>query len=85
MLINYAERSNLFYSSYPNQYCLEEHINSCDNVLGSFQNLQQVVGIGFQKMNKEIVAMFDLHNVEEVELLCTYIVNTPFNKVYMLY
>ena len=49
MLVNHTERKNIFYSYYSNMNCDKSNMLVTTNVLGVFQDLSQVVGIGIHK------------------------------------
>ena len=69
MLVNHTKLGNKFCFSYPNINCDKSIILSTENVLGVFQNLSQVIGIGMNKTNREdINTLFDWSNGELNEL-----------------
>lgn len=76
--------SNKFYTSDPNSNCDENNLSSTDEIMGSFQQLEQLVGIRIKRKNlRVIIVLFQWSNVELKEmgaLLCIASYNTLFEK-----
>ena len=69
MLIDHSNRTNKFYSSYPNALVTNKDLLSASNVKGMFQHLSVRLGIGMKRnMKTELVKLFDWNYVETNEL-----------------
>ena len=69
MLIDHSNRTNKFYSSYPNALVTNKDLLSASNVKGRFQHLSVRLGIGMKRnMKTELVKLFDWNYVETNEL-----------------
>ena len=60
MLVSHDMMSNVFYLSYPNEDCTIENIDPNKTILGKFQDLKHMVGIGILRKDMDsVVELFD--------------------------
>ena len=50
-----VNRSSKLYSSYPHKNCEEVNMPSQDDILGNFQQIEQLIGIGIERQNLTII------------------------------
>ena len=69
MLNSESDKDSKFYSSYPNMNCKAEDMPSEKTVKGRFQQITQLMGIGFDKRKmSNVLGLFDWSNDEEMHL-----------------
>ena len=69
MLNNEKDKRSKFYLPYPNKNCIEENLPSKELTKGNFQQIEQLMGIGFIKRNmSRIINLFDWETNEEEKL-----------------
>ena len=69
MLNTDKNQQSKFYLSYPNKNCREENLPPQQLIKGNFQQIQQLMGIGFTKRNSsQLINLFDWDNQEEEQL-----------------
>ena len=69
MLLSHDLRSNTLYSFYPDESCAIENIYPNSSILGKFQDIKNMIGIGILRNDIEIVIkIFDWSAVELHEL-----------------
>ena len=68
---------SVLYKSYPSVNCIETNLPSMNNRKGTFQQLEQLMGIGFERIHIEkIVGLFDWDDEENYEISNLKGVNT---------
>ena len=69
MLNNEKDKKSRFYQSYPNKNCNENNLPSQSLIKGNFQQVKQLMGIGFTKRNlSKVVELFEWNTTEEEHL-----------------
>ena len=69
MLSTHVTQASKFYTAYPNNTCHKNNLRKDDLRLGLFQQLEQLVGIGFDRKHlKDIVDLFECSEAEDKEL-----------------
>ena len=66
MLNNEKDKKSNFYQSYPNQNCNENNLPPKSLIKGNFQQIKQLMGIGFTKRNlSQVIELFEWDTTEE--------------------
>ena len=69
MLYTHVHRSSKFYTAYPNSMCDEISLRNIDGIKGTFQQLESLIVMGFNRTKKdEIDALLHWSKSEESEL-----------------
>ena len=77
MLTTDQNRKSILYKSYPNDNCEEKNLPPKNHRKGTFLQLEQLMGIGFERQNmNEIVSLFSWDEEEKHELSLLKGINT---------
>ena len=69
MLRSHITRASKFYTVYPNDTFRQDHLRKSDLRFGLFQQLEQLVGIGFDREHlKEIIDLFEWSDSKDKDL-----------------
>ena len=69
MLTTDQNRKSVLYQSYPNDNCDDTNLPLKSQMKGTFLQLEQLMGMGFERQKmKEVVSLFDWDEEEEHEL-----------------
>ena len=66
MLNNEKDKKSKFYQSYPNKNCKGNNLPTQSLIKGNFQQIKQLMGIGFTKRNlSKVIELFEWNTMEE--------------------
>ena len=70
MICTHVHRASRFYTTYPNSNCDDKNLRNIDSIKGKFQQLEPLIGIGFNRSKKEDINSYCSKSEEyELELL----------------